>query len=330
MATYTLIPSATEINFSEAWYEDADHAYHNTSWTQNYATYGIFAYEEDGGLDYVYLTGFDFSNIDTSLDYSVTVKVKAGADGQYQGEYGTVTLYSSETGVALSEETTLPVHNYEDADPAVTMLTLTATASTIMSYRSTLGLKFRAYDGPDADNVYIAVWGAEIILTEQEPEPVPNKIIYGNNVLLDLSTDTVTRADVVSGVTFHLPSGRRTTGTYDGAAPIKKTVEPTNQNSTTIYFYELTKEPSWFVVLCMAAGTTKNYRVYSIVYDGTKVSTQWDPSTGYGRVSSDWESEEPSNIYSFFTYSSGTLIIALKANSHKYFGNNVIYWLYYL
>lgn len=39
-----------------------------------------------------------------------------------------------------------------------------------------------------------------------------NKIIYGGNVLIDLTQDTVTAADVQSGVTFHLPSGATATG----------------------------------------------------------------------------------------------------------------------
>lgn len=44
-----------------------------------------------------------------------------------------------------------------------------------------------------------------------------NKIIYGNEVLIDLTQDDVTAADVASGKKFHLPSGAPSTGTntYD-------------------------------------------------------------------------------------------------------------------
>lgn len=47
--------------------------------------------------------------------------------------------------------------------------------------------------------------------------PYVNKVIYGNDVVLDISTDDVTRSDVLSGKYFHLPTGERTTGicTYD-------------------------------------------------------------------------------------------------------------------
>lgn len=49
------------------------------------------------------------------------------------------------------------------------------------------------------------------------PNQYKNKVIYGGTVLIDLTQDTVTAADVQSGVTFHLPSGATGTGTcaYD-------------------------------------------------------------------------------------------------------------------
>ena len=42
-----------------------------------------------------------------------------------------------------------------------------------------------------------------------------NKVIYGGNTLIDLTADDVTRASVLSGIKFHLPSGEPTTGTCD-------------------------------------------------------------------------------------------------------------------
>ena len=44
-----------------------------------------------------------------------------------------------------------------------------------------------------------------------------NKVIFGGDTLIDLTGDTVTEADVLSGKTFHLPSGASGTGTctYD-------------------------------------------------------------------------------------------------------------------
>lgn len=39
-----------------------------------------------------------------------------------------------------------------------------------------------------------------------------NKVVYGGTTLLDLTSDTVTVGDVVSGVTFHLRDGSIGTG----------------------------------------------------------------------------------------------------------------------
>ena len=51
-----------------------------------------------------------------------------------------------------------------------------------------------------------------------------NKVIYGNRVLLDLTTDTVTSSTLVQGATAHSADGSTITGTlvvqsvYKGAA----------------------------------------------------------------------------------------------------------------
>ena len=42
-----------------------------------------------------------------------------------------------------------------------------------------------------------------------------NKVILGDQVKIDLSGDTATEADVMSGKTFHRADGALTTGTYD-------------------------------------------------------------------------------------------------------------------
>lgn len=45
------------------------------------------------------------------------------------------------------------------------------------------------------------------------PNQYVNKVIYGGNTLIDLTGDTVTASDVLTGVKFHLPSGANGTGT---------------------------------------------------------------------------------------------------------------------
>jgi hypothetical protein len=48
--------------------------------------------------------------------------------------------------------------------------------------------------------------------------PYVNKVVLGNDVLLDLTSDTATAADVAAGKTFHLASGALATGTASGGS----------------------------------------------------------------------------------------------------------------
>lgn len=47
-----------------------------------------------------------------------------------------------------------------------------------------------------------------------------NKVVYNGNTLIDLTSDTVTAADVAQGKKFHLPNGQQATGTMTGGAVI--------------------------------------------------------------------------------------------------------------
>lgn len=47
-----------------------------------------------------------------------------------------------------------------------------------------------------------------------------NKVVYGNNTLIDLSNDTAEASDVAQGKTFHLRSGAQAVGTAQSAAGI--------------------------------------------------------------------------------------------------------------
>lgn len=46
--------------------------------------------------------------------------------------------------------------------------------------------------------------------------PYINKVVYGQNTLIDLTADTATQADVAQGKYFHLPTGERVQGTASG------------------------------------------------------------------------------------------------------------------
>lgn len=63
--------------------------------------------------------------------------------------------------------------------------------------------------------------------------PYVNKVVYGNQTLIDLTNDDVTPEDVADGVYFHNASGERKMGVY--VAPTVNNAKLTIQkNGTTI------------------------------------------------------------------------------------------------
>ena len=64
-----------------------------------------------------------------------------------------------------------------------------------------------------------------------------NKVIFGGDTLIDLTNDDVTRASVLSGIKFHLPTGEATTGTcaYDADTSDANAVAAEILSSKTAY-----------------------------------------------------------------------------------------------
>lgn len=64
-----------------------------------------------------------------------------------------------------------------------------------------------------------------------------NKVIYGNNTLIDLTSDTATEDKVLSGYIFHKASGEVAVGTASGGGDIPngKTVTPTDDIQTWLH-----------------------------------------------------------------------------------------------
>lgn len=66
-----------------------------------------------------------------------------------------------------------------------------------------------------------------------------NKVVLGDEVLLDLTSDTATAADVAQGKTFHLSTGVQATGTSSGGVSyttitVTLTVAGWSNNSQTV------------------------------------------------------------------------------------------------
>lgn len=66
-----------------------------------------------------------------------------------------------------------------------------------------------------------------------------NKVILGNETKLDLSGDTATEADVMTGKTFHRADGAIVTGTYTPTGEWVAILKISTQNSQ-LYGREIT------------------------------------------------------------------------------------------
>ena len=62
--------------------------------------------------------------------------------------------------------------------------------------------------------------------------PYVNKVVYGNQTVMDISGDTVTASDVAQGKTFHDATGEQKTGSY--VAPTITQITPSNSSPVTL------------------------------------------------------------------------------------------------
>lgn len=157
---------------------------------------------------------------------------------------------------------------------------------------------------------------------------VANKIIYGNNTLIDLTGDTATAADVLSGKTFHLASGVRATGNLNAY----KLGTISSSNTTTdksIVFNSMLGEPQAFVVTPHTSfaysSSTSAKKVVAVVYNGTS-------TYGFyyvGGTSASGSGVLYSTNYSF-SYSGNKLTISASSSSYGQFYSGERYYLTYV
>lgn len=167
---------------------------------------------------------------------------------------------------------------------------------------------------------------------------VANKIIYGNNTLIDLTGDTATASDVVSGKTFHLASGIQATGTL-AQSPIKTvTIRIDTNYDNSIVFNGVTSEPSWFVVVGTSYSSSSAYNnpVVYVLYDGTKTSMMYITAVSSSKVQRTIKSSTTTASYPRFSYdgSSSKLTVSVASSATSSNPNFQMtgdkYTLYYL
>lgn len=305
MATYTIGPTAFEYSEASS-VVNPENAYDSSATT--YATVHL----EDHT---VYLYGFNFSKIPSGeVVTDISVKVKSTGD-ELEIPVAWLQSTNDSAGVKLSQDV-----SFSSSTATTKTIPLTADINTVMSYKDTLSIAIKANALGVSFNLYA------VYLTVDTVTPSANKIIYGNETLIDLTGDTATASDVAVGKTFHLASGLQATGTLV-ASPSSVTIDTTKSPTTLreLTCIGLTKEPSWFVLIFYASNggnTGQTKRIMHALYDGTTLAT-WNVDSTEGAIN------KYTNRCSF-SYSSGTLTLTIPSSiNYPYFGQGT--WeLYYL
>ena len=305
MATVTL----TATNYSTtnvATVTNASNAYTDTT-SSTYAQ--VTTTSSSSSKAYFY--GFDFSQIPNGATItSVTYKIKVKTVGT-GGSTFYVFLENRNTTSELSAKTSTASTTSETV---VTLTPTSATWSDIVAMGDNFAFCVQHSRTTRTQNVY----GMEIDVTYTIPY-VPNKVIYGGNTLIDLTADTVTAADVLSGVTFHLPNGNQSVGEATSAS-LKKATASGRGGSQTMSFSDLESEPSWFVCIEMAGENSSTYAGVAIMkYDENDFVIENISSSGYV--------VRGMGLTGSFSYSSGTLTITIQSSTYFGYGTYELYYL---
>ena len=302
MGLHQLIPSSWVLEGDAAEFlleDDGSEALTNTN--SNTSSMLICWFNDDAG----YLC-FDFSSLPygpiSSIEIKIKTEVSTGNNNTYSG-YAQLVSAPNSDGIALSDRISLA------QTKTVYTITPTVDLATLVSYKDTLAIKFNGSGGTE-------VYGAEINVVVAA---VPNKVIFGDITLIDLTQDTATVADVVSGKTFHLADGEQAIGTFSPSMRSKsKTLS--SGASGSIAFSGLLKEPdAFFLVPSTQSGSNAKFTTV-VYYNGTSTKA------GTARASSNAAALAGVSSASF-TYSSGTLTITLPSGYPMIKGDWVLYYI---
>ena len=144
-----------------------------------------------------------------------------------------------------------------------------------------------------------------------------NKVVVnrptGEEILIDLTMDTVVPEKLLKGFTAHNSKGEPIIGIYEavsgeGIADISTKEVTPNSNALSIEFTGLTGEPSAFAIQPVENITLSSTRsVVSVTYDGTKTEGVCGYSSGSFMSSSATNAYFASNFT--WKYENGTLTV---------------------
>lgn len=265
-------------------------------------TYGTF-HTGSSAAGWITLYDFDFSLVPDGVNIvSVKYKIKILT----KTPVCSVNLQKrSSSSTDLCDAITVP----NDNEAHIIELTPSVDFNTIKNYSNFAGRHPFAFKiSCDANSASHQIYGAEISVTYNAGV---NEIIFGDEPLIDLTSDTATASDVLSGKTFHLANGLKATGTLV-ASPSVATATTGSSTMRTVKFTGLIKEPSWFMLICANTDTTaRSARVQHMLYDGTTTTTYYGRSSTAGSIAK-------STIYGSFVYNSG--IMEISVTTAPYFG----------
>lgn len=276
-------------------------------------TYGTFYTSSAAG--WIDIFNFDFSLVPdgvniVSVKYKIKILTKTPVCSVKLKKLST-------SSVDLCDAIVVP----NDNEAHIIELTPSVDFNTIKNYPDwSRGHSFAFSISCDANSASHRIYGAEIAVTYNVGI---NEVIFGDEPLIDLTSDTATASDVLSGKTFHLANGFQATGEYvPPVLSVNKKTATASSSAASLAFTGLTKAPSFFVALpnssidityvgsrtiCVLYNGETTYRIYATYRNGsTRVSVKASSAS--------------------FTYSSGTLTVKVSGSIYLLDGDwNLFY-----
>ena len=158
-----------------------------------------------------------------------------------------------------------------------------------------------------------------------------NKVVYGNNTLIDITDTTAVASDVASGKVFYLKDGTQATGTASGGStPTVATTSVTNSSATATsleftvngkpLMFSLHANPSSYFTI---SSNGSYYYIVSMMCNGTNIHGNYTYRNS--RIYKD-------NTHYSFSYSNGKLTVSSSGSRTSSGGSfyNTTYELYYI